>query len=283
MTQQILTDRPAISVDELKRAWAAVQAGDFRANTARHTVPATQPRAAASAPGEWQAGPGELFVPVLSCGGSTGATTLAVAIATTAGVPARVVECASVTSSGLAAASTAELGSYATSWSRGARDQVLLERVTDILTTAEEIPHPSTPDRPVSLTVLDIGWELGQVLTTPGWIGDAVRTARHLVLTSTATVPGMRRLEGALDLLDGNRACAAVLGPRRKKWPKSVEHTAGRATRDLERDGLLFAIPEDPGLAVDGLTGAPLPKPLLTAAHQLVQHLLDDTSKGTPQ
>lgn len=281
---QTLTDRPVISVDELKRAWAAVQAGDFRANTkARARTGADLYRAGVATTDPWQPGATEVVLPVLGCGGATGATTLAVAIATAVGGTARVVGCASVTSSGLAAASTAELGSYESAWLRGTRDQVLLERVTDVLTTADEIPYPSIPDRPVDLTVLDIGWELGQVLTTPGWIGALVRGAGQLVLTTTATVPGMRRLEGALDLLDGTRACAAVLGPRRKKWPKSVEHTAGRAARELDHDGLLFEIPQDAALAVDGLTGAALPKPLLCAAHHLVQHLLGDPTKGTPQ
>ena len=280
---QVVAERPAVSVDELKRAWSAVQAGQFRANTTR---PAPQPagdpqRVRATCP--WQPDPTEVVLPVLGCGGSSGATTLAVAIATAAGAGSRVVECSSVTSSGLAAASTAELGAYEGAWCRGSRDHVLLERVIDVLTTAEEIPHPSTPDRPVTLTVLDIGWELGQVLTTPGWIGDFVRDAKHVVLTTTATVPGMRRLEGALDLLGNDHACAAVLGPRRKKWPKNVEHTAGRVTRDLDRQGLLFEIPEEAALAVDGLTGSPLPKPLLSAADQLAQRLLDDSTKGTPQ
>lgn len=280
---QILADRPAVSVDELKRAWVALKAGRFRANTNRTPrSPAGEPRRLRTTD-PWQPSPTEVVLPVLGCGGASGATTLAVAIAAAAGTGSRVVECASVTSSGLVAASTAELGTYEGAWSRGSRGHVLLERVTEVLTTAEGIPHPSTPDRPVTLTVLDIGWELGQVLTTPGWIGDLVRDVEHLVLATTATVPGMRRLESALDLLDGDRACAAVLGPRRKKWPKSVEHTAGRATRDLERQGLLFELPEDPALAVNGLTGTALPRPLLSAAHQLVQRLLDESTKGTPR
>ncbi|KNX35874.1 hypothetical protein VV01_21630 [Luteipulveratus halotolerans] len=208
---------------------------------------------------------------------------MAVALATVAGGNARVVECASVTSSGLAAASTAEMGTYESAWSRGTRDQVLLERVTEVLTTADEIPHPTTPDRQIDLTVLDVGWELGQVLTTPGWIGEAIRNADHLVLTTTATVPGVRRLEGALDLLQGSHASAAVLGPRRKKWPKGVEHAGGQATGDLDRHGLLTEIPDDPVLAVNGLTGSALPKPLLAAAHQLLQRVQQDPTKGTPQ
>lgn len=280
---QVLANRPAVSVDELKRAWVALNAGQFRVNTTRTPRSPAGERRRIRTTDRWQPDPTEVVLPVLGCGGASGATTLAVAIAAAVGTGSRVVECASVTSSGLAAASTAELGTYEGVWSRGSRDHVLLERVADVLTTAEEIPHPSTPDRPVTLTVLDIGWELGQVLTTPGWIGDLVRDVAHLVLATTATVPGMRRLEGALDLLDGDRVCAAVLGPRRKKWPKSVEHTAGRATRDLYRQRLLFEIPEDPALAVGGLTGTALPKPLLSVAHQLVQRLLDESTKGTPQ
>lgn len=283
---QTVTGRHAICVEELKRAWAAVEAGDFRAYTTKSAATMKAPnsiRRAAAIFDPWQPGRTEVVVPVLGCGGSTGATTLAVAIAEASGVHARVVECVSVTSSGLAAAATAELGCFEGTWSRGTRDQVLLERVAEVLMTADEIPHPSTPDRPIELTVLDIGWELGQVLTTPGWLGDIVRRADQLVLATTATVPGMRRLEVALDLLDSARLCAAVRGPRRKKWPKSVEYTAGPSIRELDQRGLLFEIPHDAALAVNGLTGVALPNPLLSAAHHLVQHLLGDTTKGTPR
>lgn len=280
-----LTERHAICVEELKRAWAAVQAGDFRASNVEiaATMALNSTRRAAVTLDRWQPGRAEVVVPILGCGGSTGATTLAVAIAEASGVHARVVECVSVTSSGLAAAATAELGCFEDGWSRGTRNDVLLERVIEVLTIADEIPHPSTPDRPIELTVLDIGWELGQALTTPGWIGDIVRSADYLVLSTTATVPGIRRLECALDLLDKATVCAAVLGPRRKRWPKSVECTAGPSIRELDQKGLLFEIPHDAALVINGLTGVALPNRLLSAAHQLVQHLLGDTTKGTPR
>lgn len=281
MTQTI-SDRPAVCVDELKRAWAAVQAGDFRADHGARAIAGKPVRQPADVSDLWQPGQDEIVVPILGCGGSTGSTTLAVAFAEVSGRSARVVECVSITASGLAAAATAELGGFENSWSRGTRDDVLIERVTDVLVAVNEVPHPSTPDRPIDLTVLDIGWELGQVLATPGWVEEMVRGAHHLVLTTTATVPGMRRLECALDLLDTATVYAAVLGPRRKKWPRSVQHTAGPAIRALDRQGRLFEIPLDPALGVNGLTGAALPQPLLSSARQLVDHLLGDPMKGTP-
>lgn len=278
MSQATLPDRQMVSVEELKRAWAAVRAGGFRANTLGQG--GASPVTRAPRYDRWQPGDGERVLPVLGCSSSTGATTLAVALASAAGVGARVVECSSVTASGLAAASTAELGTYE-GWSRGSRGNVLLERGTDILANPEEIPHPATPDRPLEVTVLDIGWELGQVLTTPGWIGHTVRGPGRVVLTTTATIPGMRRAAGALELLDGVPVCLAVLGPRRKSWPKGLEHTGGPAVRELERDGLLVHVPYDPALAHQGVTGQPLPKPVLAAAHLLIERLLGEATKGT--
>ena len=68
---------------------------------------------AATTPGAmdtWTPEPWEEALVVLGCAGSSGATTVALAMGLAAIVPVRVVECGSVTTSGLAAASTAELG-----------------------------------------------------------------------------------------------------------------------------------------------------------------------------
>ncbi|MBO1766674.1 hypothetical protein [Allobranchiibius sp. GilTou38] len=283
MTQTV-PDRSVASVDELKQAWTAVQAGDFSARPGTRRPPVEAVRRSPCY--RWEPSPTETVVSVVGCGGSSGATSLAVAvaIATVAQRPARVVEFASVAASGLVAASTAELGRYERVWSRGTRGQVLLERVSDVLTSVGDIPHPAALDRPIELTVLDIGWDIGQVLGSPGWVADVVRHAPHLVLTTTATVPGMRRLEGALDSFAGADPCVAVLGTPRRKWTRSVSHTAGRAVRHLERDGALFAIPHDRRLASDGLTAADLPGPLLATARRLLRWLSNrDLTQGVSQ
>ena len=95
MTQTIGAPRPAVSVDELKRAWNAVQAGRFRTGTGAtrdlHQLPSPLADKA------WEPGPGERVLPVIGCAGSCGASTISLALAGAAAMPARVVECSSVT------------------------------------------------------------------------------------------------------------------------------------------------------------------------------------------
>ena len=277
--------RAAVSVDELKRAWAAVQEGQFRhrpaagSRTRRSAYSGdVASRPAAQDLDVWTPAPGEQVLPVLGCAGSAGTTTVALAVALAAGIPARVVECSSVTASGLAAASNAELGLHDSGWRQGKRDQVLLERASDVLVRVDEVPMPApASDADPSqldggLTVLDIGWELGQLLATPSWLNETVRAAPTVIAVTPATVPGLRRLEGALELLGADHVIAAVIGPRFKKWPKGVAHSAGLNTRRLLERERFVEIPEDRALAVSGLDSTPLPAHLLAAsAHLLAQ------------
>ena len=217
--------RPAVSVDELKRAWRAVQDGRFR--VPGHTLgPARQ------APGPL---PDErivsgLVLPVVGCVGSSGASTVSLALAAAAGT-ARVIECCTATASGLAAASTAELGTAGSGWARGRRDRVLIERTTQMLVAPSEVPEPLPAESPTAWTIVDIGWELGQVLGAPGWLGAQLRSAPTAVAVTSPTTAGMRRLEGALALLAGTRVVVAVVGPPRRRWPRGVEHAMGPRSR----------------------------------------------------
>lgn len=282
--------RSAVSVDELRRAWAAVQAGEFRQHrgATEHTRPLGPtghrlvsqtghgtgdldrvddlPASDRAPVAGWAPQAGERVLPVVGCCGSCGASTVAVALATAAGRTARVVECSSVTATGLAAAATAELGTDPAGWTQGSRGQVLLERVAGVLVRVEEVPAPSASRPGTDLTVLDVGWELGAVLATPSWLGTQVTAAATVVLVSTATVPGLRRLESALALLPGTGVCAAVLGPRRSKWPRQVTHTLGPLTAAVAEAGRLITIPQDRSMAVTGLDTAPIPPALLDAA-----------------
>jgi hypothetical protein len=273
VTQTLHPRRVAVSVDELKRAWNAVQAGRFRTGTGTGATPDLHQPPSPLAGKAWEPGPGERVLPVIGCAGSCGATTISLALAGAAAMPARVVECSTAGASGLAAASTAELGLHESGWTRGTRDGILLERASNVLMSIQEVPTPSVPDRPIALTVLDIGWEIGQILATPGWPGGQVRGAELVVLVTTATVPGLRRLEGALDLLVGTSTCAAVIGPRPKKWPRPVGCSAGPRTRALEEAGRLVAVPEDRALAIAGLDPTALPASLLQAAAALLRLL----------
>jgi hypothetical protein len=198
---------------------------------------------------------------------------LALALATAATPPARVVECCSLTDSGLVAASTAELGVRDPGRARGTRGEVLIERVSTPLARVEEVPRPSTPDRPVHLTVLDVGWEIGQVLSTRTWLAAHVRDADRVVLVTTATVPGLRRLETTLGLLTARTVSAAVLGPRRGRWPRPVRHGVGPLTRSLDTAGGLVDLPESRAVAVNGVDSGALPSALLDAAARLLSLL----------
>lgn len=300
-----LERRPAVAVGELKRAWSAVQAGAFRqsreagvapeAPLLARTRPATPPALLARGPGvssRWEPVLGERVLPVLGCAGSVGTTTVALAIATQAaagGTATRVVECCTVTSSGLAAASTAELGLDPSGWVQGTRDQVLLERASHVLVSVDEVPCPAPIDvRPVDLTVLDIGWEIGQLVATASWLGDEIKDAPAVVVVARPTIPSFRRLEGALELLAGHveagHVTVGVIGPRRRKWTKGVEHSAGPRTRAALDSGHVVEVPEDRVLAVAGLDSTPLPPGVLAAASKLLElTTVGENTQSDPQ
>ncbi|GAB3668815.1 hypothetical protein GCM10027596_40150 [Nocardioides korecus] len=276
-----------VDVEELKRAWHAVRAGDFRGPSCRaHDDRRDDTRGADT----WVPEPQEELLVVLGCAGSSGATTVALAMALSAVAPVRVVECGSVTASGLVAASTAELGLHpGGGWVQGRRGHVQLERTSELLAGPHVVPHPvpfvqlptsrhAEADRDEAmtscLTILDAGWEAGQLLITDSWIAGTVRTTDHLVLTTRATAPGVRRLEGVLDLLSGRRDLkqikVAVIGPRRKKWHRSVEHAGGPGVRRILDTGNYVEIPELPDLAAFGLDSRPLPARVVDAACRLL-------------
>ena len=266
-----------VAVDELRRAWLAVQAGDFRHPAAQPRTPAPSSSTLAvprtpTLVGRWMPASGELVVPVVGAAGSCGATTVALALATAVEGRARVVECASASLSGLAAASTAELGADGHGWVHGTRDHVQLDRADGVRTHPDAVPHPSSVDTPV-VSVIDVGSQLEQVLAGHGWLTGLLTTAPTIVVVGRATVPGLRRLESALHLLDADSVIATVLGPPRRRWPRSVAHSAGGLTGALIASGRLVEVPEDRTLAVHGLTPDPLPTPLLTAAGVLLSHL----------
>lgn len=269
MTAQ--TTRP-VAVEELRRAWHAVQDGAFRHPAGPQAVARTTPPLATvrtPMPAErWTPASDELVVPVVGAAGSCGATTVALAVATVAGGRARVVECASASTSGLAAASMTELGADDHGWVLGTRDQVRLDRAAGVR-THPDVPTPSPIDTPV-VTVIDIGSQVEQVLGGHDWLSSLLADAGSVVVVARATIPGLRRLESTLHMLDAERTIAAVLGPPRRRWPRAVAHGVGGLTAALVDDGRLVEIPEDRTLALHGLTPAPLPAGLITAAGVLL-------------
>lgn len=258
---------PTASVGELQRAWRAVAAGQFQTASrlpGRRTGDAVPPSKG------WVPAAGEQLLLVLACPGSPGATTVALALATAAASegPARLVECSSITSSGLVAACTAELGADASGWLQGRRGEVLVQRCASRLLAAADLPAPMLSGGGPSRTVLDVAWPVEHVLVGSSWLKSQLRSA-SVVLVTSATVPGVRHLEVALALLEVRQVVVAVVGPPRRRWPPPVRNSLGRRGRAAERSGSLVRMPWDAGLAVRGLDAVPLPTRVLAAADDL--------------
>jgi hypothetical protein len=253
-----------VSVLELQRAWAAAVAGEFRTGPATHR--GRRPTA------RWE--PGEPVVVVAGATGRVGATTVTVAAATAADRPVRVVECGPMHSSGLAAATTAELGVDDTGWRRGTRDQVLIERTTASFDdpAAVPVPGPAACD----LTLLDAGWDLTRLVGVgDGWLAAAVAT-RPLVLVSVSTAPGLRALDTALRLTGRPTDCWGVLvGPRRTRWRRAPVVASTPAVDALADRGRLLRVPVVPAIGLHGLTPDPLPARLVSACRPLLDQTLD--------
>lgn len=270
----------SVSVVELQRAWQAVAAGHYRDDvpgTARH-------RGTSGPPVVWT--PAQPVLPVLGCHGCAGATTLAVALGTATNGPARVVEACGATTTGLAGCATAELGVDEHGWARGRRDDVILEHASDVFTSPDQVPVPAPATGDVSLTVLDVAWEISALLATDtdSWVTRAVTRAPVVVVVSTATVPGLRRLETVLHLLGtGPTVVAALVGPRRRAWPRHVTGTVGAATTGLDRAGRLVVVPHETSLATRGLDTRRLPAGVLAAATHILALTEPATQKSPPE
>ena len=310
--------RAAVGVEELRRAWRAVQDGDFQSRTARPPHARSgrsgtsggsigSAGSSGSAPKAGSAGraapawtsldwaQGQPAVVVLGCSGSVGATTTALAIATAAGA-ARVVECCPTACSGLVAAATGELGRHRSGWVQGQRDQVLLERTDGLVVTVQDVPAPAEPKRRCDLTVVDVGWDVATVLASRSWVGELLREGGPVVAVTGPSVPGVRRLERVLSLLPTtSRVVVAAVDPHRGgrvlrangrracgQWLAGVEHSIGPVARDLIRRGALVEVPHDAALAVHGLTSAPLPDAVLAAGTHLLRLTQPTDFKGNP-
>jgi hypothetical protein len=263
------TTTRSAGVEELRRAWRAVQEGQFLASEAvdrRHVPRPVEPAAAGDR--AWR--PGESVLPVVGAVPQAGATSLALAIATHAS-PARLIECGPPIASGLAGAATAELGTTTSGWTIGRRDQVHLARPSYLRLSVGELPLPDDAAADTVLSVLDVGWQLGPLRASRGWLRATVDAAPQLVLVGTATVPGLRRLELALTLLDPVRPVVAVRGPDPRRWPRELAAAMGTATRDQHRTGRWVTVPHDKRLALRGIDSKPLPPALVTAAGDVLR------------
>lgn len=241
-----------VAVDELTRAYRAVTLGEFRTGSRRAGRSAEDIA-------EWSAVDGEQVVVVVGCVGGAGASTVALGLASAA-EGARVVECCTVAASGLAAASSAELGVSPDGWVQGSRGPVLVERRGERIASPARCPAPTVTTK--SLTVLDCGWDVDLLVGDDGWLGATIRNVPAAAVVTRPTVPGMRRLEAAVGLLGLDRVCGVVVGLA-KRWPRQVEQALGPSGRALRAEGRLIGLPHDPILAMEGLTPEPLPAPIL--------------------
>lgn len=267
-------------VEEYRRAYRAVQAGDFR--TPARTSPTLVPAPSSRVPLSWTPSAKERVLPVVGSRGTCGATTVALALATVVGSAARVVECAPASASGLAAASAAELGRIEEGWTRGSRGPVLLDRVQPGACTPEGLPSLGPPlPAPIEgpmVSVVDVAQSLEQLQAGDTWLTHLVDQTPGVVLVGSVSVPGLRRVETCLNLLGADRTILALVGPPRRRWPRTVSVSTGPLTSALLAAGRHHTIPEDKHVAVAGLTSAPLPGRILTAAKALLA-----LTEGTPR
>lgn len=287
-----------VTVEELRRAWVAVRDGCFRdpghpVDRIIHlaSTPTSRP--------QWCASAGELVIPVVGTAGSVGATTVALALATAAAQRAgpttaaaageervRVIECANAHRSGLAAASDAELGTDGDGWRHGRRAGVRLQRRCGELCVDNVLPTPGPGTDLWVTTVLDAGSEAESLIDGNGWLSEQVVGSPHLVIAAVATVPGLRRLEGVLELLavaaTPREGVVALLGPPRRRWPARLRGAPGRRTRELlDSPDAIVPIPEDRSLRVSGLETSPLPPAVLTAAERVLTRVAGEPDQAT--
>jgi len=202
-------------------------------------------------------------VVVLSGHAGAGASTIALAMgeALAEQAPVQLVEYARPAQSGLVAASTRELGSDDTCWRRGRRGRLDLFRLARCPADGETPPPPGDPSG--RLLVVDVGWSLAAAL-----LGSQVRctSSERVVVVTRVTAPAVRQTEQVLAALGGDVAVAAV-GPTR--WPRVVAAGCGPRLGELRSRGRVVRVPIDRRLETAGLTGDPLPKPVVAAGRAL--------------
>src|SRR5690606_19653630 len=116
-----------------------------------------------------------------------------------------------------------------------------------------------------------------------GWVEQQVDTAETVLLVTSATLPGLRRLDVAASVLGPQRCVVAVVGAARR-WRPSSWAVSSPTLRALQSTGRLFPVATEKHLARAGLSSAPLPPRLLKAAATILTRCHGSASleKGTP-
>lgn len=222
----------------------------------------------------WQPRYDECVVAVAGLTGSVGATTVSLALASVAALtgPARVIECAPPSRSGLAAAAAAELGAGRGGWRRGQREGVtLIRRSSTPLFDA----GPPPPEEEATFTVLDVGDLRTDRLGEP-WI--AADVADSWVLVARASVPCLRQLELVLEAGPAHNPTLAIVGTSPRRWPIRLASAIQPRTRALLESGRVVTFRADRRLSIAGLTPDPLPRHVAASARTLLSFL-----EGLPQ
>lgn len=222
----------------------------------------------------WQPRYDERVVAVAGLTGSVGATTVSLALASVATLtgPARIIECAPPSRSGLTAAAAAELGTGRGGWARGQREGVTLIRRSP---TSSFDAAPPPPEEDGTFTVLDVG----DLLTDrPGEWSIAADVAGGWVLVARASVPCLRQLELVLDLALAHDPTLAIVGTPPRRWPTRLTSAIQPRTRALLESGRVATFRHDKLLALTGLTPDPLPRHFAASARTLLTFL-----EGRPQ
>jgi hypothetical protein len=216
-------------------------------------------------------------VAVVAAHAGAGASTVAVAVAEALarpGTPVRIVEVADPCRSGLAAATSAELGEDGSGWRRGRRGAVTVDRLADRVASIDDVPAPRPVDTAGAETVvLDIGWPARDAFAAGSWLAAALADASVLVVFRP-TVPGIRQTEYLLVDLEATAPrplTLAAIGPAR--WPGAAAASAGPQLRSAQSAGRIVAVPLDRRVGIDGVTAEPLSKPLSVAGRQVAAAL----------
>ena len=222
----------------------------------------------------WQPRYDESVVAVAGMTGSVGATTVSLALASVAALtgPARIIECAPPTRSGLTAAAAAELGAGRGGWTRGQREGVtMIRRSSSSLFDAA----PPPPEEEQTFTVLDVG----DLLTDrPGEPLIPADVASRWVLVARASVPCLRQLELVLDIALARNPSLAIVGTAPRRWPTLLASAVQPRTRVVLESGRVATFRHDKRLALTGLTPDPLPRHVSASARTLLTIL-----EGLPQ
>ena len=258
--------RAPLAPDRARLATGWPAAGQAAAGTA--TV-------AAGTPARLRLDPG--WTVVVAAHAGAGATSVAVAVADAAALAGRgahLLDTARPSRSGLVAVSSRELGLLDGGlWRRGLRDGVTVDR------PASDRPPTGWPELPAPplwhpaagaahrapLTVLDLG------LPTAGPLSRLAEAGCPTVVVARCTVPGVRAVEHTLSGLQGSPAIVALLGPAR--WPSEATASTGPLLRAARQDGRVVGVRLDRRLEATGLTAGRLPRSLIVAGRDLLEHL----------